>query len=219
MNLLVILVNDIIVKVGICPVLLDPCLFNGYILPHLILRSLVAEIFRAEIQQEFLVRLETLKSRLVLVDLALCLGNLLVELLDLLLLAKLLAVERLLLVFFLFLHLLVSCDVLMQVHLVVLELLRRFYERLVATLLPFFKLLDLLLDCVVGELSKEHLLLLVDELSGILGALLFGELHTSLGHHHCPVDVLLLLLIVSRLFILSAFVALSGRDVAVFDAM
>ena len=125
-NLFVIFVNNIIVEMGVCLMSLYPCLFNGYILPHLIFGSLIAEVFRAEIEQEFLVRLETFKSCLVLVNLTLRLGNLLVKLLDLFLLGKLFAVEGLFLVFFLLLHLLVSCNVLMQVHLVVLEFLRRF---------------------------------------------------------------------------------------------
>ena len=70
------------------------------------------------------------------VNLALCLGNLLVKLLDLVLFGELLADQGLLLVFFLLLHLLVSRNVLMQVHLIILELLLRIDERLVATLLP-----------------------------------------------------------------------------------
>ena len=95
------------------------------------------------------------------VNLALCLGNLLGELLDLVLFGELLADQGLLLVFFLLLHLLVSRNVLMQVHLIVLELLLRIDERLVATLLPLLELFDLLLHRIVGKLSKEHFLFLV----------------------------------------------------------
>ena len=69
-------------------------------------------------------------------DFALRLGNLLIELLDLVLFGELLTDKSLLLVLFFFLHLLVTCDVLMQVHLIVLELLLRIDQRLVATLLP-----------------------------------------------------------------------------------
>ena len=153
------------------------------------------------------------------VNLALCLGNLLVKLLDLVLFGELLADQGLLLVFFLLLHLLVSRNVLMQVHLIVLELLLRIDERLVATLLPLLELFDLLLHRIVGKLSKEHFLFLVDEFCGILGALLFGELDASLGDHHGPVDVLLLLLGVSRFFVLRLLVFLRWGDIAVLDAM
>ena len=69
-------------------------------------------------------------------DLALRLGNLLVKLFDLVLFGELFTDEGLFLVLFLFLHLLVTRDVLMQVHLIVLELLLRIDQRLVATLLP-----------------------------------------------------------------------------------
>ena len=152
-------------------------------------------------------------------DLALRLGNLLIELLDLVLFGELFTDEGLLLVLFFFLHLLVTRNVLMQVHLIILELLLRIDERLVATLLPLLELFDLLLHRIVGKLSKEHFLFLVDEFCGILGALLFGELDASLGDHHGPVDVLLLLLGVSRFFVLRLLVFLRWGDIAVLDAM
>ena len=143
------------------------------------------------------------------VNLALCLGNLLVKLLDLVLFGELLADQGLLLVFFLLLHLLVSRNVLMQVHLIVLELLLRIDQRLVATLLPLLQLFDLLLHSIVGKFGKEHFLFLVNKLSGILGTLLFGELDSGLGNHHGSVNVLFLLLCVSRFFVLGLLIFLS----------
>ena len=154
-----------------------------------------------------------------LIDLALCLRDLLIELLDFVLLGKLLADEGLLLILFLLLHLLVTRDVLMQVHLVVFELLLGVDERLVTALLPLFKLFDLLLHGVIGELSKEHFFLLIHELCRVLSALLFRELNASLGNHHGTIDVLLLLLRVSRFLILSFVVALGRRDVAVLHSV
>jgi len=91
----------------------------------------------------------------------------------------------------------------------------RLNERLVTALLSFFELFDFLLNRVVGQLSQEHLLLLVNELSGILCSLLLGELDARLGHHHRPVDVLSFHLVVSWLLVFLLVVFLSWGDVAV----
>ena len=142
-------------------------------------------------------------------DLTLRLGNLLIKLLDLVLFGEFFTDEGLLLVLFFFFHLLVTSDVLMQVHLIVLELLLRIDQRLVATLLPFLQLFDLLLHSIVGEFGKEHFLFLVYKLSGILSALLFGELYSGFGNHHGSINVLFLLLGVSRFFVLGFLIFLS----------
>jgi len=147
------------------------------------------------------------------------LQNLLIKLLDLLVLGRFLALAALLLFFLLLFDVLIFRDVLVQVHLVVLELLLRLNERLVTALLSFFELFDFLLNRVVGQLSQEHLLLLVNELSGILRSLLLRELDASLGHHHRPIDLLPVGVRVGRLLLATFIVFASRGDVTVLHSV
>ena len=123
-----------------------------------------------------------------LLNLTLCLSNLLIKLLYLVFLPELLADEALLHVLLLLLHLLVLSDVRVEVHLVVFELLLRVDQRFVAPFLAVFKLIYLLIHGVVCEFRQEHLLLLVDELRGILSPLLLGELHSRFCDQHGSID-------------------------------
>ena len=97
----------------------------------------------------------------------------------------------------------------LEVHAIVVELLLAVYQRLLTALLLLLELFDFLLNSVICELGQEHLLLLVDELSGILRSLLLRKLDTCLGNHHGSVNVLFLLLCVSRFFVLGLLIFLS----------
>ena len=127
-----------------------------------------------------------------LLNFTLDLRDFLIEFFDILLLSGLLVLQLLLLVFFLLPKRLVFPDVVLQVRLVILELLGAIYEGLMASLLLFFQLLDLLVHRVVREFSEEHFFLLVDELVHILGSLLAWELHSASGDMHGFVDMILL---------------------------
>ena len=128
-----------------------------------------------------------------LLYIALNLRNFLVKLLNVFLLMTLLGLQMLLLFFFLFTEGLVFAYIVLQVGLVVLELLCTINKGLVAALLLFFKLCNLLVHGVVGEFGEEHLFLLIDELVDILSTLLSWELHSTPGNVHCLVDMILLL--------------------------
>ena len=84
-------------------------------------------------------------------------------------------------------------DVVLEVHSVVVELLLAVNQRLLTTLLLLLELFNFLLDSVICELGKEHLLLLLDELIGVLGTILLGELDSATGDVHGLVNVTLLL--------------------------
>jgi len=103
----------------------------------------------------------------------------------------------------------------MQVHLIVFKLLRTINERLVSSGLLLLQFFDFLLDGVVCELGQEHLLLLVDELVGVLGALLFRELHATPSDVHSLVDKVLLLSVVVALLI----IALRWGNVSILHSM
>ena len=133
------------------------------------------------------------KSVFVLLNITFNLRDLLVKLLYLLLLSRFLILLQLFLVFFLFTEGLVFADVMLQVGLVVLELLRTVDEGLVAALLLFFQLLNLLIHSVISEFGQEHLFLLIDELVHILGTLLSWELHSAPCNVHGLMDMVLLL--------------------------
>ena len=105
----------------------------------------------------------------------------------------------------------------MKVHLVVLELLGRVNEGLVPALLLFFKLLDLLLNSVVGKLGEEHLLFLVDEFIGVLSTLLLGELDAASSNMHGSVNVILLLQVIVGFSFL--IVTIGGRNITVLDSV
>ena len=141
--------------------------------------------------------------------------DLLIKLLDALILICLLAFELLLLFLLLLLKRPVLSDVMMQVHLVVLQFFLTVNQRLIAPLLFLFKLFDLLLDSVISQLSQEHLLLLVDELICVLGALLLGELDTTACNMHSLVDMVFLLGIVVAFLVVS----FSRRNVSVLDSV
>ena len=63
---------------------------------------------------------------------------------------------------------------------------------MVATLLTVFQLIDLVINDDVIKICQKHLFLLVDKLSGVLGALLLQELQTRLGDHHSKIKNLAL---------------------------
>ena len=80
----------------------------------------------------------------------------------------------------------------LQVSLVVIKLFGAIDEGLVAALLFLFKLLDLLINCVIGKFGQEHFFLLIDEFVDILCALLPRELHPTPSNVHGLVNVILL---------------------------
>lgn len=156
-----------------------------------------------QVQQKLLVGCQTLQGVLILLDLAPDRRDLLIKLLDAVIFRSLFSFELLLVLFFLLSQGSVLGDVVMKVHLVVLKLLRAIFEGLVSSGLLLLELFNFLLDRVVGELGQEHLLLLVDELVGVLGALLFWELHAAPCDMHCLVDKVLLLCVVVALLIIA----------------
>ena len=71
---------------------------------------------------------------------------------------------------------------------IILKLISGGVQSFFAPCLLVVQLFNLVLNCVVSELSKEHLLLLVNELVDVLGALLAGELDAGLGNVHGGAD-------------------------------
>lgn len=80
-----------------------------------------------------------------------------------------------------------------------------------SALLSLLKLFDLLVDSVVGELSKKHFFLLSDELVNVLSTLLLWKLDTAASDVHGLMDVVLLFHV--EVFLLG--VVLSWRNVSV----
>lgn len=149
-----------------------------------------------------------------LLNVTLDLRDLLVKLLDVLLLARLFVLQLLLLVFFFLTKGLVFANVVLQVSLVVLELLGTVDERLMAALLLFFKLFDLLIHRVICQFSQEHLFLLIDELVDILRPLFSWELHSAPSNVHSFMDMILLF----QVEVLFLRVVLAWRDISVLDS-
>ena len=128
-----------------------------------------------------------------LLNLTLHLGYLLLKLLNCFFLSGPEALELFLLLFFLLTEGFILTDVVLEVHTIVVELLLAIDERLLTTLLLLFKLFDFLLNSVICELGQEHLLLLLDELIGVLSTILLRELDTASCDVHGLVNVTLLL--------------------------
>ena len=101
--------------------------------------------------------------------------------------------ELFLLLFFFLSQKLVFADIVLKVCLIVFELFCTINERLMAPLLLFFQLLDLLIHSVIGKFGKEHFFFLVDELIDILGALFSWELDATPCDVHCLMNMILLL--------------------------
>lgn len=215
MDFFISLEYDVVVKLGVGHMLSDPLLFQTLMLVFDRLVASLNKLFRREIQEELLAVSQVSQRILVLIDLAAHLRDVLVQLLDPVILSCLLLLQFLLLLFTLLPQRLVLRNVVMQVLLVVFKLQGAVFERLISTLLLLFELFDLLLDRVVGELCQEHLLLLLDELVGVLGTLLTGELDPAARNVHRPVNMVLLLDVVVALLI----VALGRRNVTVLDAV
>ena len=127
-----------------------------------------------------------------LLNIALNLLNLMIELLYSLLVILLLSHKVLLLLFLLLSKSSILANVVLQICLVISKLFGTIDERLFSAFLFFFKLSDFLIDRVISELSKEHFLLLVDELVDILSTLLFGELDTTSSDVHSLMNEVLL---------------------------
>lgn len=124
-DLVVSLEDDIVVKLGVGHMRLDPPLLDSFTLLLMVGRPLHEELFRAEAQDEITVSCEAIKCFSILLNLATFSQDLLVELFKFLVLLSLLYLELLLLLLFHLLHLLIFRDVLVQVSLIVFELLAR----------------------------------------------------------------------------------------------
>ena len=192
MDFLIVLKHDIIVEVGISLMPHNPVSFQGLVLLVYLSFPIQSMLFARELQQELLILLHAVERFLFLLDVALDLRDLLIKLFDVLFFSSLLILQLLFLLFLLFAERLVFANIVLQVHLVIFKLLGTINERLLASLLLFFQFSDLLIHRVVGELSQEHLFLLIDELVDILGSLLLRELHTAPGDMHGLMDVILL---------------------------
>ena len=87
-DLLVILVYDVIVKLRVLFMPLDPSSLNSQHFADLFVVPILLEIFGAELKYELLILGKSTQRVLVLIDLTLGLGDLLIKLLDFVLLGK-----------------------------------------------------------------------------------------------------------------------------------
>ena len=113
MDVFIVLENDVIVKIGVSLVLVDPISFQ--VLLRFLNSSLafLSEFFARKFQDERLVLVRGGKCVFMLLDITLDHGDLLVKLLDLLFFTRLLGIELLLLLFFLFSQRLIFANVML----------------------------------------------------------------------------------------------------------
>ena len=113
MDVFIVLENDVIVKIGVSPVLNDPISFQVLLLILNSSLTFLSPFFTRKFQDERLVLVRGRKCVFMLLDITLDHGDLLVKLLDLLFFTRLLGIELLLLLFFLFSQRLIFANVML----------------------------------------------------------------------------------------------------------